>query len=384
MHRVYVNRPDHFFFYNVKMTADFCNFPFETVLVDEETANSKDFKAKKGFRKFPFMETPDGQLVGESTAIAAYIARVAGNQQFLGETPFEAGQVDQWVAFATSTITPAFYPMALHIFGHREDKAAHDNGVKAIKEAVKVLNGQLGDRAWIVGDRLTLADIVTFNALLVPYTFVLDGGFRKAMPKAAEWFLKMSKLPVVTRTAGYVKWVGAGQDAPAGGAAKGGKQQQDGGKKGGKKGGKQEQAKPKAAAKPAEDEIDEDDLFGDGGDDGADAAAAAEALKKKGQEAAGKKKKAAPIAKSLIVWEVKPWGEETDLQVLADKIIAIEMDGLMWKTEWKKEPVAYGIFKIVIGATVEDDKVSTDTVAERIEAFEDEVQSVDILAFNKL
>jgi len=82
--------------------------------------------------------------------------------------------------------------------------------VKAIKEAVKVLNGQLGDRAWIVGDRLTLADIVTFNALIVPYTFSLDGGFRKAMPKAAEWFLKMSKLPVVTRTAGYVKWVGAG------------------------------------------------------------------------------------------------------------------------------------------------------------------------------
>ena len=38
------------------------------------------------------------------------------------------------------------------------------------------------------------------------------------------------------------------------------------------------------------------------------------------------------------------------------------MDGLFWKTEWKKEPVAYGIFKIVIGATVEDEKVSTDLV----------------------
>ena len=91
-------------------------------------------------------------------------------------------------------------------------------------------------------------------------------------------------------------------------------------------------------------------------------AAAAEEMKKKAEENKGKKKKAAPIAKSLIVWEVKPWGEETDLQALADKILGIEMDGLMWKTEWKKEPVAYGIFKIVIGATVEDDKVSTDLV----------------------
>lgn len=70
---------------------------------------------------------------------------------------------------------------------------------------------------------------------------------------------------------------------------------------------------------------------------------------------------------------MKPWGEETDLQVLADKILAIEMDGLFWKTEWKKEPVAYGIFKIVIGATVEDEKVSTDDVQEKIEQFEDDV-----------
>jgi elongation factor 1-beta len=90
------------------------------------------------------------------------------------------------------------------------------------------------------------------------------------------------------------------------------------------------------------------------------------------------------IAKSLVIWEVKPWGEETDLDILAAKILAIQQDGLFWKTGYKKEPIAYGVFKLVIGATIEDDKVSTDDVAEKIEAFEDEVQSVDIAAFNKL
>ena len=59
------------------------------------------------------------------------------------------------------------------------------------------------------------------------------------------------------------------------------------------------------------------------------------------------------------------------------------MDGLVWKTEFKKEPVAFGIFKIVIGAAIEDAKVSTDDVAEEIEDMEN-VQSVDIVAFNKL
>jgi len=81
---------------------------------------------------------------------------------------------------------------------------------------------------------------------------------------------------------------------------------------------------------------------------------------------------------------VKPYDAETNLDDLAKKIIEIEMDGLFWKTEYKKEPVAYGINKIVIGAVVEDLKVSTDLVQETIEAFEDEVQSVDIQSFNKL
>jgi len=108
-------------------------------------------------------------------------------------------------------------------------------------------------------------------------------------------------------------------------------------------------------------------------------------MKKKEADAkAAKPKKAPPAAKSLIVWEVKPWGEETDLNALADKILAIDMDGLAWKTQWKKEPVAYGVFKIQIGATIEDSKVSTDIVQEMIEAMEDDVQSVDIVAFNKL
>lgn len=147
------------------------------------------------------------------------------------------------------------------------------------------------------------------------------------------------------------------------------------------------QATPKPApvkpvpGKLAEVKKDEDDFdpFAEGNDEDA---AAAEALKTKGAEA--KKAKAPPIAKSIIVWEVKPWGEDTDLDALAQKILGITMDGLSWKTEFKKEPIAYGVFKIVIGAVVEDAKVSTDLVEEKIMEFEDDVQSIDIQSFNKL
>jgi elongation factor 1-beta len=91
-----------------------------------------------------------------------------------------------------------------------------------------------------------------------------------------------------------------------------------------------------------------------------------------------------PIAKSLIIFEVKPYEAETDLDELAKSILTIEMDGLFWKTEYKKEPIAYGVNKLVIGCVVEDEKVSTDDLQEKIEAFDELVQSVDIACFNKI
>jgi len=128
--------------------------------------------------------------------------------------------------------------------------------------------------------------------------------------------------------------------------------------------------------KPAND--DDFDPFADDEEEDVEAEKAKQARFKELAKTAKSYGKAKATAKSLIVWEVKPWGEETDLDEMAKLILAINMDGLYWKTEYKKEPIAYGVFKIVIGATIEDDKVSTDEVAEKIEALEDHVQSVDV------
>ena len=50
----------------------------------------------------------------------------------------------------------------------------------------------------------------------------------------------------------------------------------------------------------------------------------------------------------------------------------------------KLVPLGYGIKKLQIQCVVEDDKVGTDMLEERITAFEDYVQSMDVAAFNKI
>jgi translation elongation factor EF-1beta len=139
-------------------------------------------------------------------------------------------------------------------------------------------------------------------------------------------------------------------------------------------------AKAAASKKEAEDL---DDLFGDDDED-EDAAKAVAAAAKAKATAAAKPKKVV-IAMSLVMLEVKPLDDTIDLDALAKKLIAeIVMDGLFWKTEYRKDPVAFGIFKLIIGFSLEDLKVSVDDVVEKIEAYEELVQSVEIAVFNKI
>merc|ERR1711979_33866 len=121
---------------------------------------------------------------------------------------------------------------------------------------------------------------------------------------------------------------------------------------------------PKKQESEDDDDDDDMDFFDDSDDEDEEAKAA---------------------AKSMITLDVKPFDDETDLDALAVKIKSeIAMDGLVWGQKHEKKPLAFGIFKLVITAVVEDEKVSTDDLTEKIEEYDDEVQSVDIAAFNKL
>merc|ERR1712142_155544 len=132
---------------------------------------------------------------------------------------------------------------------------------------------------------------------------------------------------------------------------------------------------------PAAAEDDDDiDLFGDDDDD----EEAEKVRQERLQAYADKKaKKPALIAKSSVTLDVKPWDDETDMKKLEECVRTIEMDGLLWGAS-KLVPLAYGIKKLTIICVIEDDKVSLEDLEEKIVAFEDYVQSMDIAAFNKI
>merc|ERR1712112_642760 len=147
-------------------------------------------------------------------------------------------------------------------------------------------------------------------------------------------------------------------------------------------GGKPSSSPAKSAPAPAEDDDDDVDLFGsdDEEDDEEKKRITEERLKAYNEK---KAKKPKVIAKTSVLFDVKPWDDETDMDEMLEKVKTIEMDGLLWGAS-KKVPIGYGISKLQVMCTVEDLKVSIDELQEKIEEFEDHVQSVDIAAMNKI
>merc|ERR1711994_201161 len=141
-----------------------------------------------------------------------------------------------------------------------------------------------------------------------------------------------------------------------------------------------EPAKPAPA--PAEEEDDDVDLFGSSDEEESEEKKriTEERLKAYHEK---KSKKPQVIAKTSVLLDVKPWDDETDHDQMLASVKSIEMDGLLWGAS-KLIPIGYGIKKLQVMCTVEDDKVSVEELTEKIEEFEDFVQSCDVNAMNKI
>ena len=163
-----------------------------------------------------------------------------------------------------------------------------------------------------------------------------------------------------------------------------------------------EGGKPAAKAAPAPAAADDDDdvdLFGsdDEDDDEEKKRITEERLKAYHEK---KSKKTQIIAKTSVLFDVKvcffvyiqiffnslilqPWDDETDHALMLAACKSIEMDGLLWGAD-KLVPIGYGIKKLQIMCVVEDAKVSIEELGEKMEAFEDYVQSVDVAVMQKI
>ena len=86
---------------------------------------------------------------------------------------------------------------------------------------------------------------------------------------------------------------------------------------------------------------------------------------------------------SNVIIEIKPENTEIDLNLLAKKIMKeIKREGLYWNDKYKIKEFAFGVKKLIMGMNVKME-TSVQDIIDQLETWEEEIQSVDFLAFNQ-
>jgi glutathione S-transferase len=136
----------------------------------------------------------DGRPLGESSAILWYLAR---GTRFLPEDAYEAAQALAWMAFEQYDFEPNIAVARFLIQYAPGGAEQYADRLPALQEggdkALAALERHLGeDRHYLVGERMSIADIALFG-----YTHVADeGGFDLGLyPAIRAWIARIATEP---------------------------------------------------------------------------------------------------------------------------------------------------------------------------------------------
>ncbi|KAJ0175908.1 hypothetical protein K1T71_008082 [Dendrolimus kikuchii] len=196
--------PENFRAYKALIAAQYSGADVKVApnFVFGETNKSEDFLKKFPAGKVPAFESADGKvLLTESNAIAYYVA----NEALRGADLATRARIWQWASWADSELLPASCAWVFPYLGIMQfNKQNVERAKSDLLAALKILDGHLLTRTFLVTERVTLADIVVYATLLHAFQNVLDPGVRAALVNVQRWFVTMAHQPQVARVAGEV------------------------------------------------------------------------------------------------------------------------------------------------------------------------------------
>jgi glutathione S-transferase len=202
--------------WRVLLTLAVKRAPYESrpIRLTRRDQRRPDFLAVNPRGKVPAIR--DGAFtLRESVAIMAYLDRRFPDPPLFGETPEETGLVHRFIAEHESTFRPPMLGIVRPIlYGGPGTIAGKEDDIRAsaalVRDELGALDEALAGRAWLVGGRLTAADLAIYpNVKLVEraaWRTALRGtagrfGLHVLVPVAvhfpavAEWCLRVEGLP---------------------------------------------------------------------------------------------------------------------------------------------------------------------------------------------
>ncbi|KAI1755185.1 glutathione S-transferase [Xylaria castorea] len=164
-----------------------------------QTNTTPEFLSKFALGKVPTFEGADGFCLSESVAIATYIAKSGPKAgQLLGTDAKTQALITQWACFAEGELfNNAFIPIAMTVMKvYTMDEKRFNDHVAGLKRDVKYLEAVLqGGKKYLVGDQLTMADLMVTGLLYYGFKHLIDAELRKELPNLVAYIKNFADAP---------------------------------------------------------------------------------------------------------------------------------------------------------------------------------------------
>jgi GSH-dependent disulfide-bond oxidoreductase len=194
----------------VSIALEEMGLPYEahTVNILQGEQSLDEFKAINPNSKIPALvdpKGPDGKplAIFESGAMLLYLAEKTG--KLIPADPRRRSQCIQWLFFQMGGVGPMFGQFG-HFYRYAKEKLPYpiERYTNEARRLLGVLETQLGDHHYLVGNEYTIADIATF-----PWVGCLDWGYDareylkvdQDFPKVVAWHARCTEKPASVRGA---------------------------------------------------------------------------------------------------------------------------------------------------------------------------------------
>ncbi|GIZ46257.1 hypothetical protein CKM354_000938900 [Cercospora kikuchii] len=153
--------------------------------------------------KVPTLVGANGFVVSECIAVALYVTSQKEDTTLLGNSREDSASIVRWMSFANMEILLHLGGWFNPIIGRRPFVQSEvDESMKQTNKRMDILEKHLEGRVYLVGDRLSLADLFVTGVVAGGFMFFFDQAWRESHPNVTRWFLNVYEQPIYAEVAG--------------------------------------------------------------------------------------------------------------------------------------------------------------------------------------
>jgi elongation factor 1-gamma len=190
----------------IKAVAKANNLDLEIVNVASPAEASAEHLKASGLGKIPAFVGEDGFVLSEAIAIAVYFTSQNEKTTLLGKTKQDYASILKWLSFFNTEVSLTIGDWSGRLTGRLPyNKRSVEESQAAALKAVDVANAHLANNTYLVGERITLADLFAAGIIQRGYQYFFDKEFREAKPHVTRWFETVRAQPVYSSVAEQIE-----------------------------------------------------------------------------------------------------------------------------------------------------------------------------------